>query len=421
MQGQSVGLVLKSPQGREAHSMYATVFTDLRQAFCQNVHKIPILKMCRRRLHSTNRPTEISTELTQLTCLPDSCLEKCINVIKWRAWARREAELELKTQARHVDNPSLENLLTELDWLLEDNIAAHIDAGTSTLSSCSKLSSDCMNSSWFRYGRNIDGSSLVSLRLPLEQLSILWKRRLVERVPLQYLTYTAHWRDLVLFVSPAVLIPRAETELLVELAMHAYEKYQRSDEDEEMRALKHGPWLELGSGSGAISVALAKDLKFEPNPNSPRLYAVEVSPSACSVAKRNFTRYGLNDTVKLVHGSWFDAFNDSENMKHLRFAGIISNPPYIPSHEISLLQPEVQHEPVLALDGGVANGTDCLRAICQGAAQYLLRGGILILETHGDEQTTFLSKELASFRHFEKVEIHHDYANIQRFVTARRI
>ena len=108
-------------------------------------------------------------------------------------------------------------------------------------------------------------------------------------------------------------------------------------------------------------------------------------------------------------------------MKHLRFAGIISNPPYIPSHEISLLQPEVQHEPVLALDGGVANGTDCLRAICQGAAQYLLRGGILILETHGDEQTTFLSKELASFRHFEKVEIHRDYANIQRFVTARRI
>ena len=136
-----------------------------------------------------------------------------------------------------------------------------------------------MNSSWFRYGRNIDGSSLVSLRLPLEQLSVLWKRRLVERVPLQYLTYTSHWRDLVLFVSPAVLIPRAETELLVELAMHAYEKYQRSDEDEEMRALKHGPWLELGSGSGAISVALAKDLKFEPNPNSPRLYAVEYLPA----------------------------------------------------------------------------------------------------------------------------------------------
>jgi len=402
--------------------MYTTVFTDLRQAFRLNIRKIPVTKMCRRRLHSTSQSKEISAELTQLTERPGSCLEKCVNVIKWRAWARREAELELETQARHLDNPSLENLLTELDWLLEDNTAAHFDAGTtSTLSSRSKDSSDYMDSSWFRYGRNIDGSRLVSLRLSLEQLSILWKRRLVERVPLQYLTCTAHWRDLVLFVTPAVLIPRSETEIIVDLAMQAYEKYQRSDENEEMRALKHGPWLELGSGSGAISVALAKDLKFEANPNSPRLYAVEVSPSACSVAKRNFTLYGLDDTVKLVHSSWFDAFKDSENMKHLRFAGIISNPPYIPSHEISRLQPEVQHEPVLALDGGADSGTDCLRAICQGAAQHLLRGGILILETHGDQQTNFLSKELASFRHFEKVEIHRDYANIQRFVTARRI
>jgi len=328
--------------------------------------------------------------------------EKRLKVAEWRIWAREQAENKSR-RGEHIDTPSLESLFIEIDWLIDDNISLE-EQDITPHTKLSTYSNKVL-------GRNLS-SEYLCLRVPLTELSLLWERRLCEHVPLQYLTHIAYWRDLELLVNPDVLIPRPETELVVDWALEARAQSGSGQ-------LECGPWLDLGTGSGAIAIALAKSFMVENTGTHPYVYAVDISPGACSIASYNLMRHGVQEVVRLVQTSWFDAFENDTEMQGA-FAGIISNPPYIPTDKLDSLQLEVRHEPSLALDGGTGAGVDSLTKICMNAAKYLSQGGSLILETNGYDQSIMIREQLLSTSYFAKIEIRYDYFCVGRFVTARR-
>lgn len=207
---------------------------------------------------------------------------------------------------------------------------------------------------------------------------------LQDRVPFQYLIATAHWRDLVLSVGPGILVPRPETELIVDLAAAALQANP---------ALGQLPWADLGTGSGALAIGTAQLLLQQEQqqqqgkaavqqerggtaqpPPAAQLYAVDLSPTAVAYATANAAACGVQEAVQAVQGSWF------EPLQHLKgqLGGVLSNPPYIPRSQIEAgLQAEVgQHEPMSALDGGPGAGMDSLQVhlscCCSSCAVLLL-------------------------------------------------
>ncbi|CAL5222788.1 g5202 [Coccomyxa viridis] len=301
------------------------------------------------------------------------------------------AELE-KTK----DGPNAEDLEMELGWLLDDAIDSVRGPAGSTMHSRKMqqvLRADSVTAQ----------DMTVSMRIDLEGLDCLWQQRTRERVPLQYLTGSAHWRDLVLAVGPGVLIPRPETELLIDFALEALRSQNK---------LPDGPWADLGSGSGALAIALARAL-----PDNAWVYAVEKSADAEKWLRHNVDRYALQEKVQVARGSWF------EPLEHLRssLAGVLCNPPYIPSADIPLLQEEVsRHEPVSALDGGPSTGVRDLLTVCSQAGDMLAQGGFLGLETLGGAQAELVAEYLQDSMHFADVKLRNDLRGVNRFVTARR-
>jgi release factor glutamine methyltransferase len=228
----------------------------------------------------------------------------------------------------------------------------------------------------------------------LAALGDLWERRLGDRIPVQYLVGHVHWRGMRLKVSPAVLIPRPETELLIDLV---------SD------VSVHGPFVDLGTGSGAIAIGLAQAL--------PRVevYAVDCSAAALEIARENAEALGLSDRITFCQGSWCDPITQLQG----RVAGFISNPPYIPSQEVNCLQPEVvRHEPRLALDGGV-DGLDAIRHLVVEGSKYLRSGGIWAVELMAGQGET-VANLLQEQGDYEDIRIERDWADWDRFVLARR-
>lgn len=251
-------------------------------------------------------------------------------------------------------SPTSEELVRELNWLLEDAVE-----GIQTDNDHWK------STTWHSVLSLGRSSSLVRLRASLEdQLVPLWRSRLEDRVPFQYIVASSHWRDLILAVQPGVLIPRPETEQLADLATQCVK------DNPNLEGL---PWLDLGTGSGALAISLAQLL-----PQSPEIIAVDLSPTAVALASHNVRRYKLQDRVNVLEGSWFSPL--SERLKG-KIGGILSNPPYIPSENLPNLQKEVgQHEPWLALDGGSGEGTDAIIAIGKEAAEWLCPEGVIIME-----------------------------------------
>jgi release factor glutamine methyltransferase len=238
----------------------------------------------------------------------------------------------------------------------------------------------------------------LTLHCSLQELDHLWQRRLGSRCPVQYLAGRVQWRDFELTVGPGVLIPRPETEQLVDLAIAALEATPE---------LARHPWADIGTGSGAIALGLAR---LRPDLH---LYAVDCSPEALAIARTNIEALGLRPQVTPVEGRWL------EPLPPAPLGGLLSNPPYIPGRTVDELAPEVRlHEPRLALDGG-EDGLDAYRVLIPAAAERLVNGGFWAVE-HMAGQGEAIADLLRRDGSWDDIRLHHDYAGHDRFVSARR-
>jgi len=224
----------------------------------------------------------------------------------------------------------------------------------------------------------------------------LIKRRL-KREPVAYiLGYKDFW-DITLAVDKNVLIPRPETELLVESALDFI------FENTDVRQMRI---LELGTGSGAIILSLAAAKPGH------LFYASDADACALAVARKNAGANQLADQVGFFAGCWFAPIHPDT-----KFDLIVSNPPYIPAPEISGLAPEIcQYEPGRALDGGV-DGLDCIRRIVRTASGYMRPGGHLMLEIGNGqrEAVEYLIEDTAGMRFSQSIR---DYAGYDRVMVA---
>lgn len=211
--------------------------------------------------------------------------------------------------------------------------------------------------------------------------------------PVAYLTREREFYGLAFTVTPAVLIPRPETELLVDLAL------ERLPVEKESRV------LDLGTGSGAIAIAIART-----RPHA-RVFAVERSPEALAVARGNAALHGL-DNVAFVEGDWLKPFAGES------FDLIVSNPPYVAAGDPHLAQGDLRFEPALALPSGT-DGLDDLRRIIAAAPNHLHSGGWLLLEHGADQQPAVL--DLLAAQAFTRCTGHRDLADLPRAVSAVRV
>ena len=228
--------------------------------------------------------------------------------------------------------------------------------------------------------------------------------RRAQHWPLQYLTLRQEFFGLDLCLSREVLIPRPETELLVEAVLRWIEQIPGARSPGRPLRI-----VDVGTGSGAISLALASVLP------GAVILAVDLSPSARPVVELNASRLGLADQVTFVESDLLEAFAPDVRKGH-RFDIVVSNPPYVPASEAASLQPEVRDfEPKLALFAG-EDGLEVYRRLIPQAWGALHPGGLLALE-FGFGQGDALMALLAPWR---EIRILEDYAGIPRIALATR-
>jgi release factor glutamine methyltransferase len=239
----------------------------------------------------------------------------------------------------------------------------------------------------------------IALKIPLTELAHLWQQRIEQRVPVQYLIGHGHWRQFTFKVSPAVLIPRSETELIIDLVLEAVAQQPE---------LAIGTWVDLGTGSGAIAIGLADAL-----PDA-TIHAVDISAEALAIAQENATTYGFGDRITFHQGRWFEPIGALQG----QLAGVISNPPYIPTNTILTLEPEVRrHEPHLALDGGM-DGLDDIRHLVTGGREFLQPGGFWLVEFMATQGVSI--QALLDAAGYEQIRIVNDLAGHDRFAVGRK-
>lgn len=208
----------------------------------------------------------------------------------------------------------------------------------------------------------LEDKAEIQLCIDFAELKRLWRQRLDGRMPMQYLTGMTSWRDFSLSVSPDVLIPRPQTECLIDLAVASVESKSE---------LRTGHWADLGTGSGALALGLA-----EAFPQA-IVHAVDCSPEALKIAEKNAIEQGLRDRIRFYQGNWFEPLGEFKG----RLSSMVANPPYMPRKMIPELQPEMKlHEPKLAYDGG-EDGLDLIRKLVAIAPDYLCPGGPWLVET----------------------------------------
>jgi release factor glutamine methyltransferase len=208
--------------------------------------------------------------------------------------------------------------------------------------------------------------------------------------PVAYIVGHKDFWTLRLGIDAHVLVPRPETELLIERALACGPE-------------RSGSVADLGTGSGAIALALASERAEW------RLVATDISAGALECAQRNAAALDLR-RIEFVLGDWFGPLTSQ------RFEVIVSNPPYIAAADPALSAPELKYEPRLALAAG-ADGLSCLRTIVRQAPAHLVSGGWLLLE-HGATQAAAVARELVA-RGFGHVRSHCDLAGHERVTEAR--
>ncbi len=214
-------------------------------------------------------------------------------------------------------------------------------------------------------------------------------RRRAQGEPLQHLLGTVEFHGRVFATDARALIPRPETELLMELIL--------KEPLPEVPCL-----LDVGTGSGVIALTLAAELP------SADVTAVDVSPDALALARENAARHGLGERVKFQQSDLFSSVDGAFDL-------IVANLPYIPGGEIASLSREVQRDPLLALDGG-PKGTEIIERLIADARGHFKPGGKLVLEI-GIGQETALQTELAT-QNYRDIRAVADYQGILRFLFA---
>jgi len=224
-------------------------------------------------------------------------------------------------------------------------------------------------------------------------------RRRGERVPLQHLTGVQEFWSLELEVSPAVLIPRPETEILVEEALR--------------RGAGPAPSIaDIGTGSGNLAVAMARELA------GARVTAVDSSEAALEVARRNAARHGVAERIEFLRG------NLAEPLARVLSPGgldlLLSNPPYVSESELAALEPEVRdYEPRAALVPPGGQTWDLYPALLDAAARYLRAAGHAILEISGTGADG-VAPLMAGRDLLELVTVRSDYSGLPRAMVVRR-
>lgn len=218
----------------------------------------------------------------------------------------------------------------------------------------------------------------------------------IQRIPLQYLIGFQEFWSLDFKVTPAVLIPRPETEFLLEQVVRVCSEEQVSSA------------LDLCTGSGVIAVVLARELNCS-------VTAVDISAAALEIAAFNCNRHKVSHQVQLICSDLFTAVRYSYS-----FDLIVSNPPYIAEEEMAELQPEVrQSEPYLALSGG-KGGLQCIERIAAEAFYFLRPGGWLFLEIGADQKESVMRMFSVRASYYDKVHVLNDWADRPRVLQARR-
>lgn len=237
----------------------------------------------------------------------------------------------------------------------------------------------------------------------LKRFKELVKRR-IKREPVAYIVGVKEFWSMDFAVTKDVLIPRPETEFLVEAALDLLPVGSTSDS-----VLMPKRILELGTGSGAVILALASMRSGH------RFFATDRMWAAARTARENAVRHGLENNVALICADWFAPFVP----KQCAFDMILSNPPYVPSRLIGGLQPEISgYEPVSALDGG-EDGLSCLNHIIDHAHPYLRAKGALLLEI-GEDQKNDVEQIADGCGTYEHIVCIKDYNGYDRVVQMRK-
>jgi len=225
----------------------------------------------------------------------------------------------------------------------------------------------------------------------------------VDKIPLQYITKHQEFMGMDFLVEKGVLIPRPETEILVEEAIKRLKNYKYSNN------LKIA---DLGTGTGIIAICIAKFIE------DIIIYATDISKKSLQLALKNAQKHDCKDKIIFLQGDLFEPFLGRIEKNSLD--GIISNPPYIDSYNFKLLPPEIKdNEPKIALSGGI-DGLDYYRKIIKKSSHYLTKGGFIALEV-GINQSKIVEELIIKENSFnQNIEVINDYLGIERVVVAYR-
>jgi len=238
---------------------------------------------------------------------------------------------------------------------------------------------------------------------------VLLEQRRLQGEPIAYLIGKRGFHAIELMVGPGVLIPRPETELLVDLGLDELQriinKNNAINESEHLLTM-----LDLGTGSGAIALAIAASQPYV------TVVATDASQAALDIAQQNAAHLKLKDRVSFCLGDWYAALQTPGNTDR-RFDLILSNPPYIQADDPHLSKGDLRFEPPSALTD-FGSGLTCLSAIIDGALAHLKPGGLLVVE-HGFDQSPAVLERLA-LAGFQDMKPHRDLAGHWRVASGRK-
>ena len=225
----------------------------------------------------------------------------------------------------------------------------------------------------------------------------------IDKIPLQYITKHQEFMGMDFLVKKGVLIPRPETEILVEEVIKKLKNYKYSN---DLRV------VDLGTGTGVIAISIAKFI------DNITIYATDISKKSLQTALKNTRKHDCEDKISFLQGDLFESFIGRIEKGSLD--GIVSNPPYIDSYDFKLLPPEIKdNEPKLALYGGI-DGLNYYRKIIRISPKFLKKNGFVALEVGAGQAKKVKELILEENNFKQNVEIVRDYSGIERVVIAYR-